>query len=531
MKQKLLIFGALFFLILLLIGLNAVSYVKKDKKPDDEFKPNRSSYNAGSTGTRAFYDLLAETGRKVVRWERPASELWENRTAKNAPETFVMIGGIRATSDAELKKLLEWVDRGGKLVVIDRRPQNDLLTTTADWHLSIKAEENPPYEYIDPFDTALMTKNVVAAQPAQPTVYTKGVNSIQPSRFSASLLFERYKNTEPSSKESSKDKPVTGTGIGRGESGQTMPPPAPARTPIKTEPGEYDEEDFENLEEFSVNSNSSNANSSNANSAKQTGTRKPPPKSPEYFPTPTPKIQTVPISGDTASEQLGPIVHLANDRKNLVVEVPFGEGQIVYLADDYIVSNAGIRLVDNAQLGLNLVASRPGLIAFDEYRHGYGTNNNRLLEYFAETPVAAIIGQIVLLIFLIFLAQSRRFARAVSIPEPNRLSKLEYVAAIAELQRRTKAFDLAIENIYTDFRRRAGRAVGLDAQQSSPEELARLVGERIGENEFEIYKLLKTCEDVMHGAPTNKKQVVALAADLRELEEKLGLKRNRRAKI
>ncbi|MDQ2746350.1 MAG: DUF4350 domain-containing protein, partial [Acidobacteriota bacterium] len=73
MRQKLLIFASVFVLLLLLIGLNAVSFVKKDTIPDVESHPNRSTYNTGATGTRAFYDLLAGTGRKVSRWQESTS--------------------------------------------------------------------------------------------------------------------------------------------------------------------------------------------------------------------------------------------------------------------------------------------------------------------------------------------------------------------------------------------------------------------------------------------------------------------------
>ena len=75
MKQKFLIVTALVFLIIVLIGLNAASYVQKDKMPDSESRPNRSTYNTGATGTRALYDLLAETGRRPVRWQESVSAL------------------------------------------------------------------------------------------------------------------------------------------------------------------------------------------------------------------------------------------------------------------------------------------------------------------------------------------------------------------------------------------------------------------------------------------------------------------------
>src|SRR5215208_4979529 len=92
MKQKLLIFLVLVFLVLLLAGLNAATYVQKEKVADTEFGPNRSTYNSGSTGTQAFYALLSETRRNVMRWQTPLETL---RSAKSRPAVLVMIGPFR----------------------------------------------------------------------------------------------------------------------------------------------------------------------------------------------------------------------------------------------------------------------------------------------------------------------------------------------------------------------------------------------------------------------------------------------------
>ena len=92
MKQKLFIILGLAVLIVILVGLNAVSYTQKEKELDSEFYPNRSTYNLGSTGTRAFFDLLTETGRKPVRWQNAPAELL---TGKTKPATFVIIGQTR----------------------------------------------------------------------------------------------------------------------------------------------------------------------------------------------------------------------------------------------------------------------------------------------------------------------------------------------------------------------------------------------------------------------------------------------------
>jgi hypothetical protein len=221
----------------------------------------------------------------------------------------------------------------------------------------------------------------------------------------------------------------------------------------------------------------------------------------------------------------GPIVHLTGNQKNLLVDVPFGSGSIVYLTDPYVVTNSGISIVDNAQLAINLVSTKNGIVAFDEYHQGYGSNTNRLFEYFAGTPVIAIFLQCSLLVGLIFLSQSRRFARPLPERGESRLSKLEYVTAMAELQQRTRAFDLAMENIYTDFRRRMSRALGFDNLTSTRREIARLIAERGSLDMDSVEALMLKCEEIVHGEPTNKDEIVSLIARLREIEEKLGLRR------
>ena len=63
MRNRLGILIGIVVLIFVLVGLNAATYVQREKTPDTEVSPNRSSFNSGATGTQAFYSLLAETGR------------------------------------------------------------------------------------------------------------------------------------------------------------------------------------------------------------------------------------------------------------------------------------------------------------------------------------------------------------------------------------------------------------------------------------------------------------------------------------
>ncbi len=443
MKQKLFIFLFLFLLVAILVGLNAASYTQKEKTPDSEFSPNRSTFNSGATGTQAFYSLLSETGRKVKRWQEPPTALLTDK--KNKPAVFVVTGTLRREfEDNETQALLRWVSAGGRLVVMDREPPEGLLVTTANWKLTLNSPETAQIFTADPTDQTQMTSDTAAIKPVQPTVFTQGVNAVQPSRFAASVTFTRFLDKDQSGDEEEMN-------------GNASPP-------------------------------------------------KPYAGSVDWVQSPSP---------------IGPVVHFAAGEKNLVVDAPFGDGRIVFLGDPYIVSNGGIALADNAQLAINLVAAGDGTVAFDEYHQGYGTDNNRLLQFFEGTPVVAIFFQTAMLIGLVLFSQSRRFARAVPEPEPDRLSKLEYVAAMAELQSRTKAFDLAIENIYNDFRRRAARYFGLDNFTAKSNDLADLIAERTGLDREQIANSLFKCEEIIRGEPTNKKEVLQLAETLRSIEHKL----------
>jgi len=459
-QQGFLIILGLIFLIIVLVGLNAATFVQKEKTPDTEMTANRSTYNNGATGTRAFYDLLAETGRKPLRWQEPISAL--ATVGKNNPKTFVIVGRTRREfTDEEIEQLLNWVSLGNKLVIIDREPPEELVKSTGNWSVSVSAAQSQQISGIDPSDPNQMTEKTAAAKPVQPTIFTAQVNAVQPSRLASAINIERY-------------------------SGETA-----AANPAKTN----------SPDEIRVEKNSA------------------PPQIEKDETVETPVLNA-------------PVVHIANGEKNLLVDFPFGSGQIVFLADPYIVSNGGINLVDNARFAVNVVASSGGIVAFDEYHQGYGTNNNRFLEYFEGTPVVAFFLQFALIAGLIAAAQSRRFARPLPERAPDRLSKLEYVSAMAELQQRTKAFDLAIENIYTDFRRRAAKYLGVDNYTIRHDELAKLIAERTNEDADKIESLLFKCEEIGRGEPTAKKEVLQLTSRLREIEEKLGLqRRNRRNKV
>ena len=75
MRQRLGIIITILLAIGVLIAINSAAYVSKEEEQDSELSPNRSSYNAGPTGTRALYDFLSESDYKVMRWREAPDRL------------------------------------------------------------------------------------------------------------------------------------------------------------------------------------------------------------------------------------------------------------------------------------------------------------------------------------------------------------------------------------------------------------------------------------------------------------------------
>lgn len=504
MKQKLLMFLVFGVLIAIMIGLNAVSYVQRTSLPDSEDRPNRSSYNPGSTGTLALYSLLAESGHPVSRWQRPPSAL---TSSADSPATLAIVGTPRReiTKDTA-NELLNWVATGGRLIIIDREPHADLLVSGTAYELSVRQPSLGTLSAIstvDPASQPQMTSETSAVRPLQPTPLMTGVGAVQPSRFASSfgaeysgeidwkMLYSTYA-ADTQAEETEKDLGDTGTDdSGEGEYYTAPMVPEAKETPIEFYLG------------FRM--------------------QEPPPPPPVTRSEPMPETRP----GDDLA---GPIFHLGSSDRVILAEMPYGTGTIVYLTDPFIVSNGGISMADNVRLAVNVLTAG-GPVAFDEYHQGYGSGTNRIIEYFDGTPVTAIILQLIAIGALVIFTRSRRFARPLPGGGADRLSKLEYVDAMAELQLRTRAYDLALENIYTDFRRRASRFLGVDNMTTPRRDLARLIAERTGRNASDVEQIMAESEDLIHGSSARKSDVIRLARAIRELESALGIPRTARSRF
>src|SRR5882762_5345598 len=186
MRQRLAIIVALIVVIGLLVLLNAASYVKIEETADSEMSPDRSTLNAGATGTRALYDFLHESGHQVARWRESTASLLSLAGPK--PATIVVIGPTLVPfSETESKELLHWVETGGRLVIIDRSPDRRLLPSSGDWTISPHLTSFP-WTDIDSANFEQMTTGVKPVPPSQPTLAARDVTEILPSRFAGLII-------------------------------------------------------------------------------------------------------------------------------------------------------------------------------------------------------------------------------------------------------------------------------------------------------------------------------------------------------
>lgn len=186
--------------LLALIGLSAVGNVDFYRPDESESAPVRSSYNSGPTGTRAFYQWLEESGYPVARWRERFTELED----KANDALLILIGPSAATDELEENEavaLQEWLEAGGRALVISRHPAEQLGDVGVVAQLPTEASDKPDLSS-DGQNEALIV---------QPTELTRGLHGLEFSEYATRLSFTvptgaastETKNDQPKASEDS----------------------------------------------------------------------------------------------------------------------------------------------------------------------------------------------------------------------------------------------------------------------------------------------------------------------------------------
>jgi hypothetical protein len=385
-------------ILLTLVGLSATGRLAFDEKEESELAPLRSSYHAGPTGARAFYQLLAETGLPVARWRERFTDL-----KNQAGDSLLIVIGPFAFGQTlpanETLALRDWLAAGGSALIVSRAPLEQFPDPALPLAQAVESTQTSV-----PLLALLLDENALSRQP---TAFTQGVGKLA----LAGAMRLQFQNGAPT-----------------------------------------------------------------------------------------------------------PLVHLSDQAGALLAEFNYGAGRLVLLADPFLVANNGLAQADNLQLAHNLIntlGAGKHRILFDEYHHGYQNERHPLLSYFRGTAFWWVLGQMLLLGLLLAYSRGKRFARPLPLPSLDRHSPLEHVNSMASLQRAAEARDLAIENIYTRFKVRVGRRLGLSGKMT-PEAIhcnRQLAWLDLANDE--LRRIVRRSERALNGTKMSDQQLVELVALMR----------------
>lgn len=195
------------------------------------------------------------------------------------------------------------------------------------------------------------------------------------------------------------------------------------------------------------------------------------------------------------------VTHLAAGSGPVLVSFPQGKGLVILSSASFPFSNAGLKEPGNPALVLNLVAaargSRPGergRVWFDEWRDGVRPAGEvvGVDRWLARTPAGRSLLYAALIVFLALLFQGRAFGRPARLArEINRRTPLEFITALANLNRRAGHRAEMLQLYRRDLKRRLGQRYRLDPSLPDDEWVLQLAQVRPGLQAEALAQLLE----------------------------------------
>jgi hypothetical protein len=196
----------------------------------------------------------------------------------------------------------------------------------------------------------------------------------------------------------------------------------------------------------------------------------------EQLPEQLPLFQSPPAAGPASgptiafwrTERTDFVTHQAVGSMPVVVSFAQGDGRVFLSATPYPFSNAGLKQNGNPEMALNIVsaAGRGQNVWFDEWHHGIRAESasiNGPGEWLRQSPVGQSIIYVVGVLFLAILLNGRHFGRPKPLPhEITRRTPLEYITAIANLNRRARHRENTMAQYRHWLKRDLGRRYRLD---------------------------------------------------------------------
>jgi hypothetical protein len=207
----------------------------------------------------------------------------------------------------------------------------------------------------------------------------------------------------------------------------------------------------------------------------------------------------------------GSLAPYADNGRPIVVSYKVGQGEVIWWGANTPLTNGAIGKSGNMALFLNSLGG-PGEVQvfWDEYFHGYRSSFS---SYMAEPPLLLGLLQALLVFLALIFTFSRRNGPIHPLPQPSRLSPLEFVHTLGKLYRRANAVHSALAIPYARFRGQAARQMGIHQDVPAPE-LARALKNRLRYSDNTLEELLQQIEIALHNPELGEAQVLELVQQL-----------------
>jgi Domain of unknown function (DUF4350) len=205
------------------------------------------------------------------------------------------------------------------------------------------------------------------------------------------------------------------------------------------------------------------------------------------------------------------LAHYADGDRPIVVSYKAGLGEVIWWGASTPLTNAAIAKSGNMALLLNSLGV-PGEaeIYWDEYFHG---EQSSLIRYVGDPPLKFGLLQTLLVFLALIFTFSRRNGPIHPLPQPSRLSPLEFVSTLGKLYRRANAVHSALAIPYARFRAQAARQLGIN-QDVPATELARALKNRLRYKDDSLAELLQRIEKALRDPELQEAQALELAQQL-----------------
>jgi hypothetical protein len=214
------------------------------------------------------------------------------------------------------------------------------------------------------------------------------------------------------------------------------------------------------------------------------------------------------------------LAHYADGDRPIVVSYKAGLGEVIWWGASTPLTNAAIAKSGNMALLLNSLGV-PGEaeIYWDEYFHG---EQSSLIRYVGDPPLKFGLLQTLLVFLALIFTFSRRNGPIHPLPQPSRLSPLEFVSTLGKLYRRANAVHSALAIPYARFRAQAARQLGIN-QDVTAADLARALKNRLRYKDDSLAELLQRIEKALRDPELQEAQALELAQQLNRHTHRLKL--------